>query len=186
MKRIENALRTMSEAKWNYWMSFIYDGAIALILAVIGYMNGVSFLTGAAFFFSGILFFTLIEYIVHAHMFHGSIKSFVKAHAKHHADPHGHDAMPFFFAQFIIAPFYGVSILLFGFDYATVFTSGVFIGYIAYGLTHHAMHRVKPKSAYFKYMVAFHDQHHSNPKMNHGVTVPIWDMVFGTFEPLKK
>lgn len=186
MKTIGNALKEMSESRWNYWMSFIYDGTVAVILAFVSYINGVSFFMGIVFFFSGMLFFTLIEYIVHAKMFHGSLTPFVKAHAKHHKDPYGYDAMPFFFAQFIIAPFYGVAILAFGIDLATIFTSGIFIGYVTYGLTHHAMHRVKPKSTYFKYMVAFHNQHHTNPKMNHGVTVPIWDRVFGTYEPLKK
>jgi dihydroceramide fatty acyl 2-hydroxylase len=186
MNKIENALKNMSEAKWNYWLSFIYDGAIAILLMIVAYMSGMEFFTGLIFFFSGVIFFTLIEYVVHAHLFHGPLKSFVKAHAKHHKDPHGYDAMPFFFAQFIIAPFFGLAILLFGSDIAMIFTSGVFAGYIAYGLMHHAMHRVNPTGKYFSYMVAFHDQHHTNPKMNHGVTVPFWDMVFGTFTPLKK
>lgn len=185
MKTIESALRQLSETRWNYWMSYVYDGGMAISLAVVAYLNGVSVINMSLFFVFGVLFFTLIEYIVHAHIFHGSVKSLVKAHAKHHKDPMGYDAMPFFFAQFIIAPFYGVAILVFGFDLATIFASGVFVGYITYGLTHFAMHRSQTQIKYFRYMINFHEQHHNNPKMNHGVTVPIWDMIFKTYEPLK-
>ncbi len=176
----------MSEAKWNYWLSFVFDGIIAIALAYVAFNAGLTLLSGLSFFFFGVLFFTLIEYIVHAKLFHGSAKSFVRAHAKHHKDPYGSDAMPFFFAMFIIAPFYGASFFLFGFELSTIFTSGIFVGYISYGLMHHAMHRVKPRNPYFSYMVAFHDLHHETPKMNHGVTVPFWDMVFGTYIPLNK
>jgi sterol desaturase/sphingolipid hydroxylase (fatty acid hydroxylase superfamily) len=29
-----------------------------------------------------------------------------------------------------------------------------------------------------------HFHHHfENPKMNHGVTTPVWDLVFGSYEP---
>ena len=186
MKKIEDALKMLSETQWNYWLSFIFDAVIAITLAVVAFNSGATLLSGLGFFFLGILFFTLIEYLVHAKLFHGSIKPFVKAHAKHHKDPFGFDAMPFFFAMFIIAPFYGLAYFAFGFEHSTIFTSGIFIGYISYGMMHHAMHRVKSKNVYFSYMVAFHDLHHVTPKMNHGVTVPFWDMVFGTYLSIKK
>ena len=181
IKTIESALKAMSETQWNYWTSFVFDAAIAIALATTAFMYGTTLIAGLAFFIGGVLFFTLIEYMVHARLFHGSIKSFTAAHAKHHKDPYGFDAMPFFFAMFIIAPFYGLAYLAFGFEHSTIFTSGIFAGYIAYGLMHHAMHRVKSRNPYFSYMVAFHDLHHVTPKKNHGVTVPFWDMVFGTY-----
>lgn len=186
MKNVENILVKMSETKWNYWFGFVYDGVIAIGLTFMAYMLGANNTDIIRFFIFGVLFFTLVEYVVHAHIFHGPFPAFVKAHVQHHKHPLRYDAMPFFFAQIIISPVYIVAILLFSFELASVFTSGILIGYIIYGLAHHAMHRVKPKNRYFKYMIDFHDIHHANPKMNHGVTVPIWDMIFGTYQPIKK
>jgi sterol desaturase/sphingolipid hydroxylase (fatty acid hydroxylase superfamily) len=44
---------------------------------------------------------------------------------------------------------------------------------------HH--HADKPTSAYFKDLRAWHMRHHHSPKHgNFGVTLPLWDYVFGT------
>ena len=185
-KKIENALVKMSVTKWNYWFSFIYDAAMSIILVTIGFLYGVDLLMAGVTFVAGFFFFTLVEYFAHAKLFHGWVKSLTAGHAKHHRNPMGYDAMPFFFAMFIIAPFGAASYLFLTFEYTMVFTGGIFLGYIAYGLMHHLMHRANFKNSYFQYMKKFHDLHHEQPKMNHGVTVPFWDIVFGTFLSTKK
>lgn len=186
MNYFKNALIRMSQTRWNYWMGFIFDALIVGALFYIAFSHNASLLLGIVSIVTGIIFFTAIEYFVHAKLFHGNVKSFVAGHAKHHRQPMGYDAMPFFFAMVIISPFYLASYLVVSFEYASLFTAGIFIGYIAYGIMHHLMHRATFKNAYFRYMVAFHDLHHERPQMNHGVTVPFWDMVFGTYTPVSK
>ncbi len=185
-KKIENGLRVMSMTKWNYWFSFIYDAIIITTLLVLAFTHGATWGYAALSIVVGMIFFTLLEYFVHAKLFHGWVKSMTAGHAKHHRNPMGYDAMPFFFAMLIVSPFFLASYFIVDFAYASLFTAGIFMGYVSYGLMHHFMHRANFKNPYFQYMVKFHDLHHEQPTKNHGVTVPFWDMVFGTFVSTKK
>jgi len=62
-----------------------------------------------AILISGIFIFSLVEYLIHAKLFHakpGSIfKTFVLGHIAHHKDPQGYDSLPFFFASVLLLIF---------------------------------------------------------------------------------
>lgn len=65
---------------------------------------------------------------------------------------------------------------------AVPFTIG-FVGmYLLYETVHWRLHTHRGFGAVGRYLRRHHFHHHfSNPRMNHGVTSPIWDVVFGTF-----
>jgi sterol desaturase/sphingolipid hydroxylase (fatty acid hydroxylase superfamily) len=70
-----------------------------------------------------------------------------------------------------------------GFNLADGLTVGVMLGYWWYGTVHHVIHHHadKPTSPYFKDLRAWHMRHHHSPKHgNFGVTLRLWDYVFGT------
>jgi sterol desaturase/sphingolipid hydroxylase (fatty acid hydroxylase superfamily) len=56
--------------------------------------------------------------------------------------------------------------------------------YVLYEWVHRRAHTHRGLGAYGRYLRRHHFHHHfGNPRANHGVTSPVWDVVFGTFEP---
>ncbi len=182
-----NLVYQFSETKWNLYVSFVLDlmvGAGLVLFALLNYeFEGVYMFFAIA---GGWLLFTLIEYGVHAVLFHVGRNVFVRGHGKHHKNPQGYDNLPFFAATLIAGGMYLVANMLMPQVYALAMTGVTMLSYVAYTWYHFAMHRFDFKNPYGKYMQRFHYVHHIRPKMNHGVTVPIWDVVFGTYEPLRK
>jgi hypothetical protein len=62
------------------------------------------------------------------------------------------------------------------------YAGGIFLGYIVYDLVHWSNHVHAPKTAYGRWARRHHFSHHfSDARFNHGVTTPIWDVVFRTY-----
>lgn len=63
------------------------------------------------------------------------------------------------------------------------FVGGFFAMYIAYEVIHRRLHTAPGRNRYGRWARRHHLHHHyRRPKMNHGVTTPIWDLVFGTLD----
>jgi sterol desaturase/sphingolipid hydroxylase (fatty acid hydroxylase superfamily) len=57
------------------------------------------------------------------------------------------------------------------------------VGYFVYEYQHAAAHLKAPKGRYGTWLRHHHFHHHfGHPMANHGVTSPVWDVVFGTLE----
>jgi len=57
------------------------------------------------------------------------------------------------------------------------------VGYFFYEYQHMAAHLRGPKGRYGTWLRRHHFHHHfGHPMANHGVTIPLWDHVFGTHE----
>ena len=56
-------------------------------------------------------------------------------------------------------------------------------GYGFYDLQHYRAHRRAPRTRYQRWLRRHHFHHHfGHPLVNHGVTWPVWDHVFGTYQ----
>ncbi|MCB0971197.1 MAG: sterol desaturase family protein [Acidimicrobiales bacterium] len=56
-------------------------------------------------------------------------------------------------------------------------------GYFFYEWVHMLAHKRAPRSGYARWLAKHHFHHHfGHPMANHGVTIGVWDKVFGTFE----
>lgn len=65
---------------------------------------------------------------------------------------------------------------------ALSFIAGFGSMYTAYEIEHRRTHTHAPRGAYSRWTRRHHLYHHfGSPKMNHGVTSPVWDMLFGTY-----
>jgi sterol desaturase/sphingolipid hydroxylase (fatty acid hydroxylase superfamily) len=65
--------------------------------------------------------------------------------------------------------------LTFGFSFVSM--------YVLYEWVHRREHTHRGFGAWGRYLRRHHFHHHfGNPHSNHGVTTPIWDVVFGTYE----
>lgn len=63
------------------------------------------------------------------------------------------------------------------------FTLGFSVMYTAYELIHRRPHTHAPRGWYSRWTRRHHFLHHyGSPRKNHGVTSPIWDIVFRTYE----
>lgn len=174
-------LARISTTKTNYWLGFIFDGAVCLALLAFGITRaGIDPLTAVAVFLAGLFLFSFIEYFFHRWLFHLWVPVMIRGHKMHHDNPLGYDALPFFVASLV---YLGVA-LVFGLfmplGYASVLASAVALGYITYGLTHFSVHHFRFRSLLAKKLVAYHQIHHYHPEYNFGVTSPLWDIILGT------
>jgi len=61
------------------------------------------------------------------------------------------------------------------------FVAGLLGFYVTYEVLHYRSHTRPPRGRYGRWLRKHHFYHHfGNPKHNHGVTSPIWDIVFRT------
>lgn len=124
-----------------------------------------------------------LEYLLHRYVLHG-LKPFCLWHAQHHARPMALIGSPTvlsatLFAVLVFAPLWAmVNVWL-----ALALTMGLMMGYLAFGLTHHAMHHSRSRNTWLARRKRWHAVHHHSPSRKphcYGVTSSFWDHVFGT------
>lgn len=136
---------------------------------------------------AGVATWSFAEYAMHnwaGHLAKGKIE-FSREHLAHHAKttyfaPAWKKAL---MASPIILGVFGLVALLVGLAHAAAFTSGFAGFYLLYEVIHRRTHTHAPWEPFGRWARRHHLHHHfCNPKSNHGVTSPIWDVVFGTYE----
>lgn len=146
-----------------------------------------------AYFSAGAATWTLMEYSLHRFVGHekkGSgdfAEKFLEEHIHHHAekDYFSPSEEKIKASVPVVATAAAVASLLFGPRRGLAYAAGLTGGYAGYEALHRSLHVSEPKNAYSRWARKHHFSHHfSNPKANHGVTSPVWDMVFGTHEKI--
>ena len=140
----------------------------------------ISLLAGAASW-------TLAEYCIHRWMGHDRRfrkNMFALEHTAHHSK--GDYFAPAWkkgaAAVVVTAVLIGPAILLAGPMAGSLYVVGLVAMYLAYELLHRLEHVHQGIGAYGRWARSHHFYHHfHDPSMNHGVTSPVWDMVFGTY-----
>jgi len=110
---------------------------------------------------------------------------FHKEHAKHHLKRHYFaGALDKFLTLIATAPvLFFISSFIAGNLLGITFTASFTIMYLTYELIHLRMHTKAPQHSYASKMRAHHFYHHFvDESMNHGVTTPIWDILFRTYQ----
>jgi 4-hydroxysphinganine ceramide fatty acyl 2-hydroxylase len=141
----------------------------------------------------GILFFTLAEYLTHRYVFHSDDytnagKWQFKIHGIHHATPSDEErlAMPLRLSITLSSIFFFFFWLVMG-NYAYFFFPGFLLGYSSYLSVHYLIHLRRPPKNIFRILWQHHSIHHfKNDREDFGVTIPLWDIVFGTMPATKK
>lgn len=124
-----------------------------------------------------------VEYLLHRYVLHG-VQPFCQWHAQHHARPMALIGTPTLlsgalFAALVFAPVWALA----GAWVACALTMGMMAGYLAFGLTHHAMHHSRSRNPWLARRKRWHALHHHRPAEHascYGVTSNVWDHVFGT------
>ncbi len=106
-------------------------------------------------------------------------------HLKHHADvsyfsPASKKVAS---AAGTTAVAYPVAQAVAGRRWAMAFTAGMIMTYFGYEVAHRRTHTHPPRGRYGRWARRSHLHHHFGaPMRNFGVTTPVWDRVFGTYD----
>lgn len=153
-----------------------YDASMTLLIIVAA---------GAA----GAFWWCLFEYVLHRWAFHElrgwGIGS--REHLNHHV------TSGWRFDAMILLAWLGVVLTGVGWGWAAGavvstaagigFGLGWVAGYFFYEYHHAMAHLRAPRNRWERWLRIHHFHHHfGHPLSNHGVTIPLWDHVFGTFE----
>jgi hypothetical protein len=142
-------------------------------------------------FVAGLAGWTLLEYAIHfwlGHLPKGRIL-ISSEHLKHHGDIlyftplrlKIRGAVPVLALLLLVVG--GTCGLPAGFG----FVAAVSLGWSAYEWLHQSIHVQGPRSRYGRWAARHHLHHHfSRPNRNHGVTTPIWDLIFRTYAPVRR
>ncbi len=155
---------------------------------------GLGVLQIAMLFLAGLVSFTLVEYLIHKHLFHmlpdTKLKAEIqyKVHGVHHDFPKEKDrlAMPPPLSIVLSILFFLFFRLIMG-NYAYGFMPGFLFGYTAYLFVHYIVHAWQPPNNIFKELWIHHGIHHyKDHERAYGVSSPLWDFVFHTMPKRKK
>ena len=153
--------------------------------------RGLSIAATAGLFAFGLLLWTLIEYLMHRHLFHYEPKSrFGKrvhflVHGAHHDYPQDASRLvaPPAFSIPVGLVFYGIFLVVFG-RLAPAAFAGFLFGYVCYDTLHYAQHHLLMKRGLGLWLKRHHMHHHyKDHEHGFGVSSPLWDYVFRTRAP---
>lgn len=139
--------------------------------------------------FAGIASWSLLEYVIHR--WAGHDRRFVKRtlfgveHTRHHSE--GNYFAPAWKKAMMAAVVVPVLTLpvgaVLGWAMGLAYVLGLVGFYLIYEWMHYRMHVVPGAGRYGRWARKHHFFHHFHkPSVNHGVTSPLWDWVFGTLE----
>ena len=167
----------------------LYVPLIIYMLYAALWRNGLSILTTAGLFVVGVLIWTLLEYVIHRHIFHYEPKTrwgkklhFI-VHGVHHDYPN--DATRLVMPPSVSIPlavlFWVLFALIFG-RFAPGLSAGFAFGYVCYDSIHYATHHFPMKNRIGLWLKQYHLWHHyKDDQAGYGVSSPLWDYVFRTF-----
>jgi sterol desaturase/sphingolipid hydroxylase (fatty acid hydroxylase superfamily) len=146
-------------------------------------------------FVSGLLVWTFTEYILHRYVFHYEPKSIIGKrlhfllHGVHHDYPN--DSLRLVMPPVVSLPLAGIFYFLFmaivGSTYLPGFFAGFIVGYLCYDMIHYATHHAPMKTKTGLLLKHHHMRHHyPTDDSNFGVSSPLWDFVFGTYQEKKE
>jgi sterol desaturase/sphingolipid hydroxylase (fatty acid hydroxylase superfamily) len=136
---------------------------------------------------AGALSWSATEYLLHRFAMHEMRGKGLasREHLKHHADVtyFAPASKKLLSAAGTTAVAYPLATTLAGRRWATAFTSGLIATYFWYEVVHRRLHTHPPTHRYGRWARRSHLHHHfGSPMRNHGVTSPVWDKAFGTYD----
>jgi sterol desaturase/sphingolipid hydroxylase (fatty acid hydroxylase superfamily) len=175
----------MQLSKVDYYAEIFVYPPLAVTLAVAAWRGPHSLfhLGWLAEILIGTVIWTLIEYFIHRVLLH-SVPVLKRMHGMHHASPTAFVGTPVWtsltgFAVGALLPLWWLA----GLETACCVTAGLMLGYVWYLLVHDAVHRwpLDKKSLYYAAKLRHMRHHFEGGNGNFGVTVAVWDRLFGTF-----
>jgi sterol desaturase/sphingolipid hydroxylase (fatty acid hydroxylase superfamily) len=175
----------MQLSKVDYYTEIFVYPPLVLTLSLAAWFGPHSsfHLGGLAEMSMGVVIWTLIEYLIHRVLLH-SLPLVKRMHDMHHASPTAFVGSPAWvsltgFAVGVLLPLW----LMAGLETAGCVTAGLMLGYFWYLVVHDAVHRwpLDKRSLHYGAKLRHMRHHFGGGEGNFGVTVAVWDRLFGTF-----
>lgn len=173
---------------------YFYSALVVCLLAITPRATFSWFQT-VLFTSCGILSWMLIEYALHRFVFHYRARSLFgkkliyAAHLSHHENPRATSRL---FSGLVISLPIATTYLLLAWlatgsiRAAAYLFTGLVAGYCCYEWLHFQAHHRRPRLRLFRYLRRYHLlHHHQTPEHRFGVTSPLFDVLFGTFRPVR-
>lgn len=165
----------------NYWFAFVADFASAMFFVAWEFVwNAGRFPMVATAFLAGLLLWGLTEYVFHRWVYHQSDGIFGEGHRIHHTEAQTLIAMPWFMTTITVFGLWHICARALGIPCFSSVLAGWLVGFVGYSLVHHSHHHWNLRNGWVRRLKAYHRIHHHFPEFNYGVTMRIWDVVFGT------
>ncbi len=179
---------SIEHSKAAHQTDFALYGVTIVVLAAYLLVNGPheQLIVVVAFALAGLASWSVIEYALHRFVLHG-FQPFRRLHAEHHQRPTALIFTPTILSATAIATLVFLPALLVTDQWrAGALTLGVLTGYLAYTITHHAIHHWHTDSAWLKQRKLWHALHHHRIDQpgHYGVTSAFWDRVLGSTRKL--
>ncbi len=121
----------------------------------------------------GVILFSFVEYWVHRSLLHRWF--YHGQHERHHTHPEEKVIFPWWYTPAIFAGFFVVLPL-------HVF-AGFVLGYCWFLYWHHALHFWRlDRHPWVRAYASWHNLHHAGLPVNYGITTPMWDFIFRTYQ----
>jgi sterol desaturase/sphingolipid hydroxylase (fatty acid hydroxylase superfamily) len=180
-------LFALEHSKAGYRADFVLYAGAVLLLAVFMLAVGprARWLEMGGMVCVGLAGWTAIEYAFHRFLLHG-LPPFSRWHEQHHRRPKALIGTPTIMTATLIVTLVFLPALFLADRWrACGLTLGVLMGYLAYSITHHAIHHWHAHSRWLKQRKHWHALHHAHLDQPgyYGVTSAFWDHVFSTTGP---
>ncbi|MCS3725515.1 sterol desaturase family protein [Bradyrhizobium betae] len=162
-----------TRSNWLFWLDFTVYPLAAAMVAAVDWRGSAIDAGWVALALLGFVLFTFTEYWVHRLPLHAWL--YHDRHERHHTHPREYVVFPIYYSPAIFAAAY------LALPHA-VFV-GFTLGYLWFLVWHHLLHHVDLNRvpAFVRAYAVWHLAHHHDETCNFGITVPVWDFVFGTY-----
>jgi dihydroceramide fatty acyl 2-hydroxylase len=187
----------MTTKDWKRFTPFYFYTLLSLSLGVAAMISETRSLTSILFLcVSGVLIWGLFEYWLHRFVFHIDAQrekghNFIYAlHVFHHENPKNTDdlfvslrlSVPITLSYCLLA-----WAIMRSWQAMVYLLIGLMAGYFSYEFLHYQAHHCRPRLRVFRYLKAYHLlHHHKTSALRFGVTSPLFDYVFGTFQSIHR
>jgi sterol desaturase/sphingolipid hydroxylase (fatty acid hydroxylase superfamily) len=178
-------LKKMTTSHFNYYFGYVSNISLVIWLSSHAFEGGQSLLAWYEWIYIsalGLFLWTLVEYLMHKFPYHVWKSAFEKGHRLHHERPYDLMGVPWYITLVIVVGIYfGLSQFV-NPARLSLSMAAIWLGYIGYCVTHHAIHHWKLDNKLFKKLKKHHYIHHARHDKNIGMVTTFWDVVFGTLE----
>ena len=164
----------------NYWLSVVAASSAPFFLAWEIWVRHSPLGDVAVAGASGYMLWGLAEYAFHRWVYHQRHSILGDAHRIHHDDPGVLIAMPWFMTTTTVFGLWYLCAVVLRLPLSSAGLAGWLAGSVWYSLVHHSHHHWDIRQSSLRKLRAHHYIHHEFPEFNFGVTMRLWDNIFGT------
>ena len=171
-------------SKFDYYFSFCLNSMLIawIMMPPVSHMiRGERTIELTLLILLGYLVWTLAEWLVHKFVYHNWTSAFTIGHDIHHKDPKKLIGVPWLLnTPAYFGLYYWLYFYVFQSPVVGALMGGFAGGYVIYCAIHHSLHHWRLNNRIFKRQLAHHNIHHMHPESNIGISISLWDWVFGT------